>query len=351
MHLLFQLLLNVTLQSLNIQSIVICANAMDSLFALAFSRTVALEFYPHPAFHVTKDVVSLYDGSGFYLSLGYIVIAMMTLPLGFFNLDDNMKVQWLSFFGLLALMGEFMADYTFVEGLDYEHTKLFGTDPSQLTAVFITAWGYALLIPSWTNELVPAVYPHINAVIWGSAIVTQVGYIAFSVLAMWSYPEMDNDDLPNDMGSNKPILITHICISLFSLFIILPGIPVYCITTRYNLYVGGICGKYLSYFLGVVAPWAIGFLFAQGPLFAALLNYSALFFSGFVNYTIPFMLYWRAHALERRRHRDLLTAKASLPYDRFSALPGALDRFYWIIAPILILLTLCSSLSVWAEIS
>jgi len=65
----------------------------------------------------------------------------------------------------------------------------------------------------------------------------------------------------------------------------------FCISTRYNLYVGKVCGKRASYFWGVFAPWLIGFFFAQGPRFAEFLNWSALIFSGFVNFIFPLIIY------------------------------------------------------------
>jgi hypothetical protein len=75
---------------------------------------------------------------------------------------------------------------------------------------------------------------------------------------------------------------------------------VFCITTRYNLYVGGVCGRKMSYFFGVVAPWLVSFIFAQGPRFAGFLNWSALIFGSLVNFIIPLALYlW---ALKKKEH-------------------------------------------------
>ncbi len=56
-------------------------------------------------------------------------------------------------------------------------------------------------------------------------------------------------------------------------------------------YVGGVCGKRWAHFWGVIAPWLVGFVFTQGPIFADLLNWTALLFSGAVNFILPFVLY------------------------------------------------------------
>jgi hypothetical protein len=47
-------------------------------------------------------------------------------------------------------------------------------------------------------------------------------------------------------------------------------------------------------FVGVIAPWLVGFIFTQGPIFADLLNWTALLFSGLVNFILPFLLYLKA---------------------------------------------------------
>lgn len=68
------------------------------------------------------------------------------------------------------------------------------------------------------------------------------------------------------LSSPPTALITIICAYFFSLGVIAPGIPVCSITTRYNLYIGRVCGKKQSYFWGVFAPWIIGCLFCQGDV-------------------------------------------------------------------------------------
>jgi amino acid permease len=338
-HFLFQILLYFTLQSLTVTSINVCAESMDSLFVFVIGKSAAFEFYPDFGFHLIEDAGAMYDGGGFYLSVGFCLILVLSLPMGFFNLDDNIWVQWVSFFGLITFMSEFMFDYVFVERMMPEKTPLLGSNFAQLSSVFITAWGYPMLIPSWANEMHPTVYPHVNMAIWGSAAVTESGYIAFSLLASWAYPYIKSDDFLDEVNSRHPIVVTQLCVYLFALFIIMPGIPVNCITARYNLYVGGLLGKRLSYAVGVVFPWLVAPIFAQGPLFSAFLNWSALIFVGFVNFIVPFMLFFAARLSERRMHAGLLTSKHSLPYNRMSAIPRILDPFAEIIAVFLMLVT------------
>jgi hypothetical protein len=108
-HALFQVFINITLQSYNIASIIITAQALDSFFVYLFHKTFALEFYPH--FHVGPftDVGLLYGDTNFALSLGYLVAAAICIPQGMINLDSNVKIaQTVSFAFLVVLFGEFV---------------------------------------------------------------------------------------------------------------------------------------------------------------------------------------------------------------------------------------------------
>lgn len=60
------------------------------------------------------------------------------------------------------------------------------------------------------------------------------------------------------------------------------------------MYIGKVCGKKMSYFLGVIAPWLVSFVFLQGTYFSALINWSSLVVNGVVNFLIPLILYYKA---------------------------------------------------------
>jgi len=95
-------------------------------------------------------------------------------------------------------------------------------------------------------------------------------------------------------------VFTRIDTYLFSIFIIAPGIPVYSISTRYNLYVGEVCGKKMAYFWGVIFPWILGFTFTGSSLFADLVNWSGLIFTGVINFIVPLVLYYKAYAQRKK---------------------------------------------------
>jgi hypothetical protein len=70
---------------------------MDLALIAAFNYTGALEFYPHPGWtHETDLVIKAEEmpfHSDYVISIGFIIIMAVCVPLGYFNLDDNQIVQ------------------------------------------------------------------------------------------------------------------------------------------------------------------------------------------------------------------------------------------------------------------
>jgi hypothetical protein len=330
-HVAFQICLNITVQAYNIASVVICAQSLDQAFIATTGKMYAFELGPDTGFHEYLDTDAVYKSSRICLSLGYALITLFFLPAGFLNLNDNVKtVQVGSFIFLVILMLEFIVFFIWRGGQEGFHAvPAFGNNYSQLVSVFIFSWAYVsgrkheqaafefscaarctsmlthscwrvslpstcsqvIFVPSWLNE--KAVETSVNKVIWSAGIASWVGYIAIGWLcaAVFTGSNIGLDDMLVSLSKNDMPTITRITSHLFSLGVIAPGIPVCCVTTRYNLYVGGIVGKKQSYFWGCIAPWIIGFIFCQGEIFANLIAWTSLVFNGFVNFTVPFIMY------------------------------------------------------------
>lgn len=314
-YVVFQIFFNICLQSLNIASIIVCAQSMDALFVFLFKKSFQLQFHPHLGFvSGNADAINTWYSSGVYgITLGYIVIMALCIPMGMVNLDENIKFQWISFVGLVVLMSDFIIYFCIESPWYLSEVPAFGNTFTQVVSVCIFAWAFVMLVPSWVNEKKDHV--SVNKTIWISALISTIGYAGIGYLCAVTFSSLGADDILTQIEAKKFIL-TKISAYLFSLFIIAPGIPVFCITTRYNLYIGGICGRKTAFFFGVIAPWIVGFIFTSGPIFADLLNWSALLFSGFVNFVLPFAMYIKAHRLSKKRPRQ--SVLASLNSDQSS---------------------------------
>ena len=206
--------------------------------------------------------------------------------------SDVRTVQVGSFLFLILLMLEFVAFFIWRgDHTGFHSVPIFGDTYPQLVSVFIFSWAYVIFVPSWLNE--KAVETSVNKVIWSSGIASWVGYVAIGVLcaSVFGHSDIGLDNMLVSLSKSNMPTLTRVTAYLFSLGVIAPGIPVCSVTTRYNLFVGGVVGKKQSYFWACVAPWLVGWIFCQGELFANLLNWTSLVFNGLVNFLVPFLMY------------------------------------------------------------
>jgi hypothetical protein len=244
----FQVCLNITLQSYNIASIIICAQSIDQACISLFGSAYALQIVPTPLFTSFNEFDSLYSSSRLCISLGYLIILVLFLPQGFQNLDDNVKtIQVASFIFLVVLLSEFVGYFIWKGNNNgYKAVPAVGGKYSQIVSVFIFSWAYVIFVPSWLNEKKHSV--SVNKVIWGSGITSFIGYLCIGLLCAVAIPEIRWDNVLVGLSDASNPIITRITSHLFSLGVIAPGIPVCSVTTRYNLFVSKLCSKKWSYF-------------------------------------------------------------------------------------------------------
>ena len=311
LHGLSSVLLNITIQSYNLASIVICAQSIDQAIIELFGRTFALTLYPHAAFTAVSQQAfdGLTNGSfSLTVTLGYLLVVVIFMPTCFQNLDDNVKtVQLLSFVCFVVILAEFTGYFVWQghrpvsAGGGFHPVPWVGGTYTQLVSVFIFSWSYTMFVPSWLNEKRDGV--SVNAVIWSAGIVALLGYLLFGLLCASVEAGIVLDNILPLLAQDAPIL-TRIFAHAFALTIIAPGIPVCAVSTRNNLLVSRLFSLRVCYFLSAVLPFLLSFIFSSGTFFANLLVWSSLLFNGIVNFLIPFALYVTAvRRWERRKLR------------------------------------------------
>ncbi len=190
---------------------------MDSLLVFLFSKSFALEFYPHVGFVSGGNAaiamwysnqVQFYSYithfKAFTITLGYLIVMSLCIPMGVINLDENIKFQWVSFIGLVVLMAQFTCFFLFESPFYFDQVPAFGHEYKQVASVFVSipfpcsnnerrlksllilrawkthdlikrcyclhifSWAFIMLVPSWANEKKDHV--SVNFTIWISAI-------------------------------------------------------------------------------------------------------------------------------------------------------------------------------------
>jgi hypothetical protein len=104
-----QFLFMLCLMSQCLSSIVETAQGSDSFIAFLIGHSYGVELFPHVGFktmggncsiaapgHPCVKLTDPFDDS-IVFSLGYVLIAVLIIPMCFMNLDENIRFQWASF--------------------------------------------------------------------------------------------------------------------------------------------------------------------------------------------------------------------------------------------------------------
>jgi len=289
-----QIATNICLQALNIASIIVAVQVMDELFVYFFGATAGLQYTTMEI--QTTTFSDLHDLDN-VISAGFFFCLLICLPFGMMNLDENMWFQWFSFIALFVAVFMFVDDYLSLPlHPEWVPAMNVGLDNhAQVLGVVVFSYAFVITVPSWINEKKPEVST--NRSIWWSCVIGMLIKFAIGYLAAMSYPHLQHSanilQVMNDskIGGHAFHRFTRWAVYLFNFGTIIPGIPIFSILVRYNLLTGKVCGPRGAFVYSFVAPWAISALLYRGKGFQNLINWSAVLLQGFVNFTIPALLY------------------------------------------------------------
>ncbi|KAG1144946.1 hypothetical protein G6F37_007424 [Rhizopus arrhizus] len=108
-HYVFQVLLYLALQAVNVASIIIAAQTFDSMFITIFNGTCGLGVSPGGWFCVNQtnglSGNSPFPSDDYFIfTFGFLLTAVLVIPLGFFSLVENIAIQMTSFIVLVAII-------------------------------------------------------------------------------------------------------------------------------------------------------------------------------------------------------------------------------------------------------
>jgi len=219
----------------------------------------------------------------------------MIIPLGYFNLDDNMVVQKGAFMIACLIFLEWMVlfiiqlyngDYQTLVPIAY-----FG-DAAPVFGVVVFNYAMVTTVPSWCNEKTHAT--NVNKALSYSIIFGTLLFVMIGVLGGLAFNIPDNGDLLSAIDASQDGVMQEISVFLFPISVVATSIPIYSIIVRYNLLENKICNKPMANFIGVILPWIITIPFYTGQGLELVINWSSLIAGGIINFFIPFWLYVRA---------------------------------------------------------
>lgn len=329
-------LLIFSLLSVNIASIIISAQQMDATL-IAIYGTCALIFYPHPGAQCVKTAVMPAQpfGTDIVMSLGFVVVLLVAIPMGYFNLDDNIIVQQIAVLMLLTILGIWLAFFA-QQGVNADMLPVWGTDQTSVVGTVLFNYTFVTSIPSWVNEKKPGV--SISRSINGTTAVGTVIFLLLGVLGAMTFPfDDDTSDLLKAIETitSDTVLtkMAHVTVYMFPVVAFLSSIPVFAIIIRYNLLQNRICGKAVANFVAVVLPWLVSLPFYTGRGLSLVITWSSLVANGLINYVVPLWFFYLSRdesANRERTHRfvDILKEQiaAEAAERRTAAHKAALKR-------------------------
>jgi hypothetical protein len=254
--------------------------------------------------------VSPFGDDNWVISLGYVLVACITVPLGRYNLDDSIWVQQGSFIALLVivLVWVFCFTATGLEQVGGDGLKAVGSDQSIMFGTLLFNYLFVATLPSWLNEKMPNVSA--PKTIWlsvGAGTFIFAGLGIFASLAYDGFVSQDEDEQgqldllerilkPAGTYKVKAVLAARIAAYAFPPVALLSGIPVLSICIRYNLLEQQVCSYKWAMFWGVFFPWIASLVLYYGDALSNAIDWAALFSAVPLNLVMPAWLYLIASA-------------------------------------------------------
>eukprot|EP00039_Didymoeca_costata_P013080 m.193963 g.193963 ORF g.193963 m.193963 type:complete len:557 (+) comp15670_c0_seq5:103-1773(+) len=348
-----QIGLNGALQSLNIISVIQSAQVMDKAISAMFKRSCAFNLSPFSLsgdhgklaqsteFWSCIDVNSVSDGDAWgchvVMTMGFITTLLITIPMGYYNLDDNMIIQVIAFVltvgcWIVWILASFSADphsqplpYGNTTGQGtwtipmYNSDSNFGSQAGVLGTILFN-YGFVTTVPSWVNEKKPSV--SVNKSVWFSTFMCNIIFFAIGIPGALGFKYylagpatnncaygVDTNDPGNCMQDLMSVLsnrtmapdswvkhkglegLLEASVYLFPIVAVLSSIPVFSIVIKYNCIENGL-SKRFSIFWGVLFPWLVSIpLLYQPNALNQIINLSSLFFVSFTDFIVPWCLF------------------------------------------------------------
>jgi hypothetical protein len=294
----------VALLSTNIALIIQSVQVMDFAIAAVLGHSClipqvapSLSLYSCPA--EVDGGITVFPVGTYGLPLGFFLTALVIIPLGLLNLDDNIIVQKGAFLLLVSvcltwavLFGE--------RGFHSSYVPAVGSVFTQVVGVSYANFAFLTSIPSWMNEKSRST--PITASLASSLLISVVLFVAMGSLCALSFPPWTTDATLLDQVLSIGTPLAKVTFYAFPVVANLSSIPPNAIFQRLNLTSQGV-HPYLATFLAVMLPWLIAspLYFGQGYLELSL--WSGVLVTSTVNFILPPVVYLLA--LRRQRHKDV----------------------------------------------
>ena len=176
----------------------------------------------------------------FVLTAGYVLSAIIFIPIGRLDLEGNMFWQEIAFYVLLFCSAQFIGSFL-MNGIDFNNLPMWGEEPDEgegrwdgLIGVVLFNFAIVTAVPSWLYEKSPTV--NVEQAVRVSCIISSFLYIAVGALGALAIPNVPSNVL-TALSSGELGPVTTLFSSVFTFFIIGFGIPLFrCVFNCFCIY-------------------------------------------------------------------------------------------------------------------
>ncbi|KAJ3178664.1 hypothetical protein HDU87_003487 [Geranomyces variabilis] len=312
-HYVGQFLLYGALQSNAMQCIVLMAQTLDNILIDVFGKTCALAIGgPNAGWYcvaeISDDFPSPFGNTFILFSCGLLLVAILSVPLGIVNLDDNIIAQVIAFW-LSVAIGVQWIGASFYQGLKPAKVPAFGTSFTTVVGTIMLNLAFTTVVPSWVNIKKRDV--NTQGVVWSAVGIAVAFYMLVGLFPALGFNlDASGSILPALMRTGK---LNKATAYMFSIVMLLPSIPVNFIVAQNNLVQNKVAGKRIGIFLAHVLPWFLCIPLQTGQTMQAFISWTSLIFVSTANFIIPILIYIKCLRFRREYNESrALTQKQKM---------------------------------------
>ena len=216
-----------------------------------------------------------------------MVVGILTIPLGYWNLDEIIGVQIGAGILLFVIIGAWM--YEFLNrGLKYD-VPMFGSDPASQIGTCVFNYAFIVTVPSWVNEKKAGI--SINKSIWAALIPSIISFTMIGWIGALAIKTSTTTDLLASLSTPETSTVAQIATYLFPWAALVSGIPILSIVIRYNLIENKVCDKRWGNFWSVIFPWIVAACLDSGKLYTCILFFFLFLLYRTMHFNIIFVLF------------------------------------------------------------
>ncbi|KAI9094903.1 hypothetical protein DFS34DRAFT_561855, partial [Phlyctochytrium arcticum] len=285
-----------SLQSYNIASIISSAQTFDAFLITLFGKTCGFGVSPVSGFVCVSEQSnsnSPFGDNYMLITMGFLLLLVLVVPLIMLDLNDNLIVQLLStvYLGLIIFVWVIMA---FVVGIGESGMRPVEKNLTATIGQVMFNYTLANTVPSWVNTKHKSV--KISKTIWYSTWIATGMYLFLGIFAGAAFPMPSDSNLIQAIASNDKVSAAGKAVNsainvTYPILVLLTSIPVSIIIVKLNLVTSRLCTGPWATFWAAIFPFLAALPFQTGAWITYFSNWSSLIFQSLCNFAAPFLVY------------------------------------------------------------